>query len=117
MTNTFKVQLCQSIFKAKLAVPLVLGVPEIVYVKLPEPLANVPTIRVAVNPVTPVEDKVCPLCIPPFPPVYGTLELTPLAAVPAVKVPEFVAKEQVSSVIDPDKASTLNVIGLASANY
>jgi hypothetical protein len=54
-------QLCPPMFKAKLAVPLALGVPEIVYVKLPEPLAKVPADKVAVKPVTPVEDTACPL--------------------------------------------------------
>jgi hypothetical protein len=39
----------------KLAVPLVAGVPVMVYVKLPSPLAKVPEGNDAVNPVTPVE--------------------------------------------------------------
>jgi hypothetical protein len=69
------------ILSAKLAVPFPVGVPVIVYIKFPEPKAKVPVAKVAVNPVTPVEVIVCPLCVPPFPPVYGTLELTPLAAV------------------------------------
>ena len=40
---------------AKLAVPPEVGVPVIVKVRLPEPLAKVPEPRVAVSPVTPVE--------------------------------------------------------------
>ena len=64
---------------AKLAVPLVVGVPVIVYVNEPAPLANVPAARVAVRPVTPVDERVCALYTPPFPAVYGTLELTLVA--------------------------------------
>ena len=45
--------------KAKLAVPLVDGIPLIVYVKLPAPLSKVPAARVAVKPITPVEVMVC----------------------------------------------------------
>ena len=45
----------------KLAVPLDTGVPVIVYVKLPAPLSKVPAVRVAVNPVTPVDVMVCAL--------------------------------------------------------
>ena len=56
-------------FKAKLAVPAALGVPVIVYVKLPAPFANEPATKVAVKPVTPVELTVCPLCAPPLPAV------------------------------------------------
>ncbi len=73
--------------KAKLAVPLVAGVPEIVKESEPEPLAKIPAVNVAVKPVTPVEEIVCAAYEPPFPPVYGTEALTPLAAVPLVKVP------------------------------
>jgi hypothetical protein len=46
-------------FKAKLAVPLVAGVPVMVKVKFPEPFAKVPAAHVAVRPVTPVDVKVC----------------------------------------------------------
>jgi hypothetical protein len=42
-------------FNAKLAVPVEAGVPEIVMIRLPDPLANVPALMVAVSPVTPVE--------------------------------------------------------------
>ena len=54
---------------AKLAVPALAGVPVIVYVKLPLPLANVPACKVAVKPVTAVEVTICPLCVPPLPAV------------------------------------------------
>jgi hypothetical protein len=40
---------------AKVAVPLPAGVPVMVYVTLPLPLANNPWVKVAVKPVTPVE--------------------------------------------------------------
>ena len=45
--------------KAKLAVPALAGVPDMVKVKLPTPLANVPAAHVAVRPVIPVDVKVC----------------------------------------------------------
>jgi hypothetical protein len=60
-TVRVKVHVCPPIFKAKLAVPLALGVPVIVYVILPAPTANVPAANVAVNPVTPVDVTLCPL--------------------------------------------------------
>ena len=50
-----KVQVCPPILNAKLAAPLTVGVPVIVYVKLPAPLNKVPAARVAVKPVTPVD--------------------------------------------------------------
>jgi hypothetical protein len=43
---------------AKVAVPLVVGVPVIVYVNEPAPLAKVPAESVAVKPVTPDEEIV-----------------------------------------------------------
>jgi hypothetical protein len=43
---------------AKVAVPLVVGVPVIEYVNEPVPLANEPAARVAVKPVTPDEEIV-----------------------------------------------------------
>ena len=55
--------------RAKLAVPLVAGVPEMIKIKVPAPLSKVPAANVAVSPVTPVDVTVCPLCEPPFPPV------------------------------------------------
>jgi uncharacterized protein (UPF0254 family) len=58
-TVLFRVQVCPPMFKAKLAIPALAGVPVIVKVKLPEPFANVPAAHVAVRPVTPVEVKVC----------------------------------------------------------
>jgi hypothetical protein len=42
-------------FNTKLAVPLVAGVPVIVYVKLPLPFAKAPACKVAVKPATPSE--------------------------------------------------------------
>ena len=54
-TVLLKVHVCPPMLKAKLAVPLVAGVPVIIYVILPAPLSRVPAARVAVKPVTPVE--------------------------------------------------------------
>jgi hypothetical protein len=48
-------------FNAKLAVPTEVGVPVILYTKLPVPIAKDPAAKVAVNPVTPVEVTDCPL--------------------------------------------------------
>ena len=50
---------CPPIFKANVAVPTALGVPEIVNDKVPAPLANRPWGRLAVRPVTPVEVILC----------------------------------------------------------
>ena len=44
--------------KAKLAVPLVAGVPEMANESEPEPLAKMPAVNVAVIPVIPVEEIV-----------------------------------------------------------
>ena len=52
--NEYK-QFFPPIFKKKSAVPNVVGVPVIKYVKLPEPLEKFPDPKVAVNPETPVE--------------------------------------------------------------
>jgi hypothetical protein len=101
LTVLVKIHVCPPIFKAKLAVPPADGVPVIVYVKDPDPTANVPATKVAVNPVTPVDVTVCPLCVPPFAPVYGTTLLTPLAAERAVREPIFVADPQVNAVRVP----------------
>ena len=57
-TVLVKVQVCPPMFRAKLAVPFEAGVPVIVKVKLPAPVAKVPAAHVAVRPVTPVEVKV-----------------------------------------------------------
>ena len=54
-TVLVKVQVCPPILNAKLAVPLLAGVPVIVKVKLPAPLKKVPAAKVAVKPVTPVD--------------------------------------------------------------
>ena len=54
-TDLDKLQVCPPIFKVKLAVPLALGVPFMVYVKAPDPTEKVPDSSVAVKPVTPVE--------------------------------------------------------------
>ena len=80
-TVLVKVQVCPPTLNAKLAVPLVAGVPVIVYDKLPAPLAKLPAAKVAVKPVTPVDVTFCAVYVPPFPPVYGTLLLTLEAAV------------------------------------
>ena len=98
-TVLVKVQICPPMLMAKLAVPLDAGVPVMVKVKLPAPLAKVPAAHVAVSPVTPVEIKVCALRYPPFPPVYGTLLFTLAAAMPCVSVPLLVAVEQLSAVM------------------
>jgi hypothetical protein len=95
------VQVCPPILKAKLAVPLLAGVPLMVYVSEPLPLAKVPALRVAVKPVTPVEVAVCPLCVPQLPPVYGTALLTPLAAMPELSVPLLVAVPQSMELMEP----------------
>ena len=58
-TVLVKVQVWPPMFNAKLAVPLVAGVPVIVYVKLPAPLAKLPAAKVAVKPVTPVDVMFC----------------------------------------------------------
>ena len=57
-TDAVNKQLCPPIAKEKLAVPLVLGVPEMANESEPAPLANVPAVKVAVNPVTPVDEIV-----------------------------------------------------------
>ena len=54
-----KVQVCPPTPMVKLAVPLDAGVPVMVKVKLPAPLSKVPAVRVAVNPITPVDVMVC----------------------------------------------------------
>ena len=58
-TVLVKVQVCPPTLKAKLAVPLVAGVPVIVYEMDPDPDAKVPAVLVAVSPVTPVDVMVC----------------------------------------------------------
>jgi hypothetical protein len=58
-TLTVKEQDCPPTVMAKVAVPLEVGVPVIVYVNEPAPLASVPAARVAVKPTTPVEETLC----------------------------------------------------------
>ena len=71
-TRIFNVQFCPPNEIEKLAVPLVVGVPVIVYVKLPVLFVNDPACNVAVNPVTPVDAIGNPEGYdPPFPFVYG----------------------------------------------
>lgn len=59
---TVKLQFLPSKVKGNVAVAVVdadtngLGVPVTVKVKFPAPVANVPAFKVAVNPVTPIED-------------------------------------------------------------
>jgi hypothetical protein len=93
--------------KAKLAVPVAEGVPEIANESEPIPFAKVPEFNVAVKPVTPVEEIVCKAYEPPFPPVYGTEALTPLAAVPLANVPIIVVEPQFKAPI---------VVGMADAS-
>jgi hypothetical protein len=47
-----------------------------------------------------VEFTVCPLCVPPLPPVYGISLLIPLAKVKAFNDPLLIAEPQFS-VIEP----------------
>lgn len=51
---------CPPKLMAKSAVPEEAGVPVMVYVRLPAPLASVPACKVAVSPVTPVEEIAVP---------------------------------------------------------
>ena len=106
-TVLVRVQVFPPMLSAKLAVPVVAGVPVMVYVKLPAPIAKLPAAKVAVRPVTPVEVTVCPLCVPPFPPVYGMLLLTLEAGTAKVKVPLLVALAQVKAVMVPMGAATV----------
>jgi hypothetical protein len=108
-TVLVKVQVCPPILNVKLAVPLLAGVPVMLYVKLPAPLSKVPAAIVAVKPVTPVDVMVCAVYVPPFPPVYGTLLLTLAAAMPCVNAPVLVAVEQLSAVIIPTGGFTVLV--------
>ena len=57
-TVLFNVQVCPPMLSAKLAVPALAGVPVMVKVKFPAPVAKVPAAHVAVRPVTPVDVKV-----------------------------------------------------------
>ena len=57
-TLTVKEQDCPPTVMAKLAVPLVVGVPDIVYVNEPASFTKIPKESVAVKPVTPVEEIV-----------------------------------------------------------
>ena len=97
-------QLCPPTVIAKLAVPLVLGVPVMIYTTEPELFVKLPTLTVAVSPTTPVELMLWAAYEPPFPPVYGTLILTLFEAIPDVKV--FVWKEdpQLSVLMEPTKS-------------
>ncbi len=108
-TVLVRVQVRPPMLNAKLAVPLLAGVPVIVYVKLPAPLAKLPAAKVAVSPVTPVDVMFCAAYVPPFPPVYGTLLVTLAAATPCVSVPVLVAVEQVKAVIVPTGKATVLV--------
>ena len=108
-TVLVRVQVCPPMLSEKLAVPPLAGVPVIVYVKFPAPLAKLPAVKVAVSPVTPVEVIVCPLCKPPFPPVYAIVLLTLAAATPCVNVPLLVAVEQLRAMMVPTGKSTVLV--------
>jgi hypothetical protein len=54
-TILVNVQLTPPIWISKLAVPLLVGVPEIIIVRVPDPAATAPAAILAVNPVTPVD--------------------------------------------------------------
>ena len=69
LTVIFKVHVCPPILIAKLAVPLALGVPLIVYTNAPAPVVSAPAAIFAVNPVTPVDAIACAAYVPPLPPV------------------------------------------------
>jgi hypothetical protein len=69
LTGSVSVQDRPPMFSIKLAVPEPLGIPVIVYTRLPLPLANVPADSVAVRPLTPDEVAAWPLWLPPFPPL------------------------------------------------
>ena len=97
-TETVNEHDCPPIVNAKLAVPLVAGVPEIANESEPKPLAKIPAVNAAVKPVTPVEEMVCAAYEPPFPPVYGTDALTVDPGVPSSKLPVIVAPAQLSAV-------------------
>ena len=92
---------------AKLAVPLVVGVPVMVYVKLPTPIAKLPAAKVAIKPVTPVDVTFWAVYVPPFPPIYGTLRLTLAADMPCVNMPVLVAVEQLSAEMVPTGGFTV----------
>ena len=94
-------QLCPPKLMAKLAVPGELGVPVMVYVKFPAPVAKVPAESAAVKPVTPVDVTVWPLWVPPFPPEYGIFTFKLLGVTPVVSTPVEVAALQSSEEIDP----------------
>jgi hypothetical protein len=59
-TATVKLQVCPPKVIEKEAVPVDVGVPAMAYVMLPAPLASVPAAKVAVRPVTPVEEIALP---------------------------------------------------------
>ncbi len=50
---------CPPTLNAKLAVPLDDGVPTMLKVKLPAPIAKFPAVKSAVKPVTPVDVMLC----------------------------------------------------------
>ncbi len=76
-TVMFNVQFCPPNEMAKLAVPAVDGVPEMLYVMFPLPFAKFPGCNIAVKPVTPVDAIEDPVVYAtPLPPVY------PMVAVP-----------------------------------
>ena len=59
VTAAVNVQLCPPTLIAKLAVPAVAGVPVMVYTNEPEPVFTEPAAKLAISPVTPVEDILC----------------------------------------------------------
>jgi hypothetical protein len=60
VTDLLSVHVLPPTLSAKLAAPPVEGVPEMVYIKLPDEFVNIPGASVAVKPVTPVDATICP---------------------------------------------------------
>ena len=66
-TASAKLQLCPPIVMGNVAVPEPLGVPDMLKVRLPSPVAKTPWARVAVSPVTPVDGMLSAGKEPPSP--------------------------------------------------
>ena len=68
-----------------------------------------------------MEVTICPVCVPPLPPVYGTVLLTLAAVTPWPKVPALVAVEQLSAVIVPTGNATVltgnSITGMQSQTH
>ncbi len=90
------VQLCPPKLILKFAVPATGVVPVRTYCRLPGPSDSVPAAKEAVRPVRPVEETVCDVYKPPFPPVYGMLIVVPSGDIPATRSLLKVAPAQLS---------------------